>query len=36
MNNAKAKLDAGTGTKFEVLEADAQLSRDRQSLMKEN
>ncbi len=30
--NAKAKLDAGIGTKFEVLEADAQLSRDQQSL----
>ena len=32
LNNAKAKLDAGIGTKFEVLEADAQLSRDQQSL----
>ena len=32
LENAKAKLDAGTGTKFEVLEADAQLSRDQQSL----
>ncbi len=32
LNNAKAKLDAGIGTKFEVLEADAQLSRDKQSL----
>ena len=32
MNNAKAKLDAGIGTKFEVLEAEAQLSRDQQSL----
>ncbi len=30
--NAKAKLDAGIGTKFEVLEAEAQLSRDQQSL----
>ena len=32
LDNAKAKLDAGIGTKFEVLEADAQLSRDQQSL----
>ena len=32
LNNAKAKLDAGIGTKFEVLEAEAQLSRDQQSL----
>ena len=32
LNNAQAKLDAGIGTKFEVLEADAQLSRDQQSL----
>ena len=32
MDNAKAKLDAGIGTKFEVLEAKAQLSRDKQSL----
>ena len=32
LNNAKAKLNAGIGTKFEVLEADAQLSRDQQSL----
>ena len=32
LNNAKSKLDTGTGTKFEVLEADAQLSRDKQSL----
>ena len=32
MNNAKAKLDAGIGTKFEVLEAESQLYRDRQSL----
>ena len=30
--NAKAKLNAGIGTKFEVLEAEAQLSRDQQSL----
>ncbi len=30
--NAKSKLDAGIGTKFEVLEAEAQLSRDKQSL----
>ncbi len=32
LNNSKAKLDAGIGTKFEVLEAEAQLSRDKQSL----
>jgi len=32
LNNAKAKLDTGIGTKFEVLEAEAQLSRDKQSL----
>jgi len=32
LGNAKAKLDAGIGTKFEVLEAEAQLSRDKQSL----
>ena len=32
LDNAKAKLDAGIGTKFEVLEADAQLSRDQQAL----
>ena len=32
LNNAKSKLDAGIGTKFEVLEAEAQLSRDQQSL----
>ena len=32
LENAQAKLDAGIGTKFEVLEADAQLSRDKQSL----
>jgi len=32
LNNAKAKLNAGIGTKFEVLEAEAQLSRDQQSL----
>ena len=32
LNNAKAKLDAGIGTKFEVLEAEAQLSRDKQAL----
>ncbi len=32
LDNAKAKLDAGIGTKFEVLEADAQLSRDKLSL----
>ena len=32
LENAEAKLDAGIGTKFEVLEAKAQLSRDKQSL----
>ncbi len=32
LENANAKLDAGIGTKFEVLEAEAQLSRDQQSL----
>ena len=32
LNIAKAKLDTGIGTKFEVLEAEAQLSRDQQSL----
>ena len=32
LNNAKAKLEAGIGTRFEVLEAEAQLSRDKQSL----
>ena len=32
LENAKAKLDAGIGTKFEVLEAEAQFSRDQQSL----
>ena len=32
LKNAKAKLDNGIGTKFEVLEAEAQLSRDEQSL----
>ena len=32
LENAKAKLDAGIGTKFEVLEAETQLSRDKQSL----
>jgi len=32
LENAIAKLDAGIGTKFEVLEAEAQLSRDQQSL----
>ncbi len=30
--NAQTKLEAGIGTKFEVLEAEAQLSRDKQSL----
>ena len=32
LKNAQAKLDAGIGTKFEVLEAEAQLSRDQQAL----
>ena len=32
LENAKSKLDAGIGTKFEVIEADAQLSRDKQDL----
>jgi len=32
LNNAKAKFDSGIGTKFEVLEAEAQLSRDKQAL----
>ncbi len=32
LDNAQAKLDAGIGTKFEVLEAKSQLSRDKQSL----
>ncbi len=32
LENAQSKLDAGIGTKFEVLEADAQLSRDQQLL----
>jgi outer membrane protein TolC len=32
LENAKAKFDSGIGTKFEVLEAEAQLSRDKQSL----
>ncbi len=32
LNNAKAKLDAGIGTKFDVLEAEAQLYRDKQEL----
>ena len=32
LDNAEAKLDAGIGTKFEVLEAEAQLYRDKQSL----
>ena len=34
LENAQAKLDAGIGTKFEVLEADAQLSRDKQALFE--
>jgi len=32
LDNAKTKLETGIGTKFEVLEAEAQLSRDKQSL----
>ena len=32
LKNALDKLDAGIGTKFEVLEAEAQLSRDQQTL----
>ena len=32
LKNAQSKLDTGIGTKFEVLEAKAQLSRDKQSL----
>ncbi len=32
LNDAKAKLDAGIGTKFEVLEAEAQFYRDKHSL----
>ena len=32
LKDAQSKFDAGIGTKFEVLEADAQLSRDKQSL----
>ncbi len=32
LDNAQTKLESGIGTKFEVLEAEAQLSRDKQSL----
>ena len=32
LKDALSKFDAGIGTKFEVLEAEAQLSRDKQSL----
>ena len=32
LNDAQSKFDSGIGTKFEILEADAQLSRDKQSL----
>ncbi len=32
LDNAQTKLEAGIGTKFEVLEAEAQLSRDKLSL----
>ncbi len=32
LDNAQTKLEAGIGTKFEILEAEAQLSRDKQSL----
>ena len=34
LNNAKSKLDSGVGTKFEVLEAEAQFSKDKHSLNK--
>ena len=32
LDNAQTKLEAGIGTKFDVLEAETQLSRDKQSL----
>ncbi len=32
LKDAQSKFDAGIGTKFEILEADAQLSRDKQLL----
>ncbi|MBO8242971.1 TolC family protein [Prochlorococcus marinus XMU1411] len=32
LDNAKTKLESGIGTKFEVLEAEAQLSRDQQAV----
>ena len=32
LDNAKAKLETGIGTKFEVLEAETQLYRDKQTL----
>ena len=32
LKDAKSKLDTGIGTKFEVLEANAQLTRDKQFL----
>ena len=32
LRDAQSKFDAGIGTKFEVIEADAQLSRDKQLL----
>ena len=32
LKDAQSKLEAGIGTKFEVLEANAQLTRDKQSL----
>ena len=32
LKDAQSKFDTGIGTKFEVLEADAQLSRDKQAL----
>ena len=32
LKNAQSKLEAGIGTKFEVLEADTQLSKDKQLL----
>ncbi len=32
LKNAKSKFDAGIGTKFDVLEAEAELARDKQAL----
>ncbi|MDC2974648.1 TolC family protein [Prochlorococcus sp. AH-736-K09] len=34
LNDAQSKFEAGIGTKFEVIEADAQLSRDKQALIE--